>query len=67
MSSPDFRNCKGELVDLPAVPVSCAEYEALLAGMQSAESKKAMQAAFDASPAELGRAAVKAARIVKQR
>lgn len=67
MSSPTFRNCKGDLVDLQAVPVSCAEFEALLAGLQSAESKNGMQAAFDASPVEVGRAAVQAARSVKKR
>ena len=39
-----------------------AEFDALLAGMQAPASKKGMQAAFGASPAALGRAAVKAAR-----
>ena len=39
-----------------------AEFDSLLAGMQTAASKKGMQAAFDASPEALGRAAVKAAR-----
>ena len=39
-----------------------AEFDALLAGMQAPASKKGMQAAFDAPPAALGRAAVKAAR-----
>ena len=38
-----------------------AEYDALLARMQTPAAKKGMAAAFDASPAELGRAAVKAA------
>lgn len=37
-------------------------FDALLAGMQSAESKKGVAAAFAASPERLGRAAVAAAR-----
>lgn len=39
-----------------------AEYDTLLARMQAPAARKGMQAAFDATPAELGRAAVKAAR-----
>ena len=39
-----------------------AEYDVLLARMQTPKSRKGMQAAFNASPAESGRAAVKAAR-----
>jgi prevent-host-death family protein len=39
-----------------------AEYDTLLARMQTPKARKGMAAAFDASPAELGRAAVKAAR-----
>ena len=42
-----------------------AEFDALLAGMQKPKARRGMKAAFDASPAQLGRAAVKAAR--KQR
>ena len=38
------------------------EFDALLAGMQSPASRKGMQAAFDAPPGTLGRAAAKAAR-----
>jgi prevent-host-death family protein len=38
------------------------EFDALLAGMQSPKSAAAMKAAFAASPAELGKAAVTAAR-----
>ena len=38
-----------------------AEFETMLQGMQSPKAKRAMAAAFDASPAQLGRAAVKAA------
>ena len=39
-----------------------AEYDVLLARMQTPKSRRGMQAAFDATPAELGSAAVKAAR-----
>jgi antitoxin Phd len=39
-----------------------ARFDALLDGMQAPKVKKGMAAAFDASPAKLGRAAVKAAR-----
>jgi prevent-host-death family protein len=39
-----------------------AEFDDLLDRMQSPKAKKAMDAAFNASPAKLGRAAVKAAR-----
>jgi prevent-host-death family protein len=37
------------------------QFDALLAGMQSAASRKALASAFDADPATIGRAAVKAA------
>lgn len=39
-----------------------AEFDDLLARMQKPKARKGMEAAFDASPAKLGRAAVKAAR-----
>jgi len=39
-----------------------AEFDDLLARMQTPRAKKGMKAAFNASPARLGRAAVKAAR-----
>ena len=39
-----------------------AEFDDLLERMQSPKAKKGMDAAFNASPAKLGRAAVKAAR-----
>ena len=39
-----------------------AEFDDLLAGMQSQKSRQGMKAAFNASPAQLGRAAVKGAR-----
>jgi antitoxin Phd len=39
-----------------------AEYDALLADMQTPAARKGMAAAFNASPAQLGRAAARAAR-----
>lgn len=39
-----------------------AEYDTLLARMQTSAARKGMAAAFNATPAELGRAAVKLAR-----
>ena len=39
-----------------------AQFDGLLARMQTAKSKKGMDTAFNASPRVLGRAAVKAAR-----
>lgn len=39
-----------------------SQFNALLEGMQSAKSRKGAKAAFDATPSELGRAAVKAAK-----
>ena len=39
-----------------------AEFDGLLARMQTSKAKKGVEAAFKASPVELGRAAVKAAR-----
>lgn len=112
MSTPTFRNSKGELVDIPIVSASqfksefgaifdkaalggavaitkhdtpravllsytefesliksrspalddlSAQFDSLLAGMQTPKARKGMAAAFNASPAELGRAAVRAA------
>jgi len=46
----------------PSLNDLSAEYDVLLARMQTPKSRKGMQGAFNASPAELGRAAVKAAR-----
>ena len=39
-----------------------SEFDDLLARMQKPKARKAMKAAFNASPAQLGRAAVKGAR-----
>ena len=39
-----------------------AEFDALLARMQTSKAKKGVQAAFNAAPAVLGRAAVKSAK-----
>ena len=38
------------------------EFDEMLTGMQTQKSRKGMKAAFNASPAQLGRAAVKGAR-----
>jgi antitoxin Phd len=46
----------------PALDELTDEFDSLLAGMQTTASRSAMAAAFDATPDELGRAAVKAAR-----
>lgn len=43
------------------IPELDAEFDALLASMQTPESRKARRAAFNASPKELGRAALEAA------
>ena len=45
----------------PSLGALEAEFDALLEGMQSPASRKAMAGAFDAPPAAIGRAAVKAA------
>ena len=42
--------------------VLSSEFDALLARMQTAKARKAMRAAFSASPEQLGKAAVAAAR-----
>lgn len=39
-----------------------AEYDILLAGLQTPKARKGMEAAFNATPAQLGRAAVRVAR-----
>ena len=39
-----------------------AEYDVLLAGMQTPQARKGMDAAFNATPAQLGKAAIKAAK-----
>lgn len=44
-----------------------AEYDVLLARMQKPAAKTAMVAAFDAPPAQIGRAAVKAAQAGRKR
>ncbi len=45
----------------PVLDELSEEFDALLAGMQTPKAKAGVAAAFDASPEELGRAAVKAA------
>lgn len=46
----------------PSLIELSAEYDVLLSRMQTPAAAKGMDAAFNAAPAELGRAAVKAAR-----
>jgi prevent-host-death family protein len=46
----------------PALDELSAQFDGLLARMQTPKARKGMAAAFGASPAELGRAAVRAAR-----
>jgi prevent-host-death family protein len=50
----------------PALDELTDEFDGLLAGMQTAAAKSATAAAFDATPEELGRAAVKAARALRR-
>ena len=51
-----FRNRQGELI------ARYSRLESLLADMQGSKARKAMASAFDATPAQLGKAAAKAAR-----
>jgi antitoxin Phd len=46
----------------PSLSDLTAEYDALLARMQTPKARKGMAAAFNASPAQLGRAALRQAR-----
>ena len=46
----------------PALDELTDEFDGLLAGMQTTAAKSAMASAFDATPEQLGRAAVRAAR-----
>jgi len=46
----------------PKLQALTAEFDALLARMQTPKARAGMKAAFEASPKELGRAAVAAAR-----
>lgn len=51
----------------PGLDELTEEFDGLLARMQTPRAKSGMAAAFDASPEELGRAAVKAARPARRR
>jgi antitoxin Phd len=51
----------------PSLGDLSAEFDGLLANMQTPAAKRGMAAAFDAPPAELGRAAVKAAGVQRKR
>ncbi|OBK72790.1 type II toxin-antitoxin system prevent-host-death family antitoxin [Mycobacterium sp. 1274761.0] len=50
----------------PALDELTDEFDQLLVGMQTPASKSAMASAFDATPKELGRAAVEAARATRR-
>lgn len=50
-------SARSEALDAPST-----KFEGLLKRMQSQEARKGMEAAFNATPAALGRAAVKAAK-----
>jgi len=50
----------------PALDELSDEFDSLLEGMQSTTAKSAMASAFDATPKQLGRAAVKAARATRR-
>ena len=52
---------------MPALDDLSDEFDRLLESMQTPQSKTAMAAAFDATPEQLGRAAVKAARPKRRR
>ena len=51
----------------PGLDELTEQFDALLDGMQSRQAKAAMAAAFNATPDDLGRAAVKAARPKRRR
>lgn len=64
MARHTFRNRLGELVEIPEIASTQAKntFGELLDRMQTPAARKGMEAAFHASPEELGRAAAKAAR-----
>jgi hypothetical protein len=62
-----FRNRRGEHRPLASVrsrPLAAltSDFDALMTRMQTSRARKGMQEAFEARPAELGRASVAAAR-----
>jgi hypothetical protein len=61
MARHTFRNRLGELVEIPRSQLS-SKFDELLDRMQTPTARMGMEAAFHATPAELGEAAVKAAR-----
>ena len=67
MSTLRFRNSQGVVVDISTVAATQVKNKLgdLLDRMQSRKVKKAMNAAFNASPAKLGRAARQAAHKVR--
>ena len=67
MSTLKFTNSQGVLVDIPTIAATQVKNKLgdLLDRMQSRRAKKAMNAAFNASPAKLGRAARQTAHKVR--
>jgi hypothetical protein len=66
-----FRNHLGELIEIPeslssarseTLDALSTKFEGLLERLQTPAVRKGLEAAFNATPAELGRAAVEAAR-----
>jgi len=72
MAKHTFRNRLGELIEIPEVPATQAKnafgellgtkFDDLLAPMQTPAAREGMEAAFNANPAALGRAAAVAVR-----
>jgi hypothetical protein len=67
MSTLRFRNSQAVLVDIPTIVATEVKNKSgdLLDRMQTRKVKKAINAAFNASPAKLGRAARQAAHKVR--
>jgi hypothetical protein len=59
---PDDKAREPTLTGSPAMDALAAEFDEMFARMQTPEAQAGMRAAFNASPEELGRAAVAVAR-----
>ena len=64
MARRTFHNRLGELVELPKIATKAlgGQMEGLLERLQAPAARKGMEAAFNAKPAALGRAAAEAVR-----
>ncbi|HEY2293167.1 MAG TPA: hypothetical protein VGM86_20900 [Thermoanaerobaculia bacterium] len=64
MGAHTFRNRQGDLVEIPEVAAMQAKntFGDLLDRLQTPEARRGLEAAFNASPEELGRAAVEIAK-----